>query len=145
MADVPFSRFSTPRSATSLRGFAYSSSNYLPSAAVADDPGALSAGVWKTVVAVFTPGIFHGVIVRHGDGGSRTVGCRVTIDDVVVCTVDETTANTFTNTGVVVGGACAGSTSIPEVFAPFKTLLIEVRSSDATSAVRYLANYVVMA
>ena len=132
------------RSATSLRGFAYSASNYLPSSAVSDDPGALLAGTWKTAITVASPGILHGVIVRHGDSNSRTVGCRVTIDGVAVCTVDESVANGFANAGVCVGGASVGSTEIPSVFAPFKTLAIEVRASDATSAVRYLANYVVL-
>lgn len=47
-----------------------------------DDPGALTANVWKTVLSLSSGGILHAAAVRHGDATSRTVGIRITIDGV---------------------------------------------------------------
>lgn len=133
------------RSATSLRGFSYSGSNTLPVAYSSEDPGALTANAWKTVLTVNTPGIFHGALVRHGDATSRTTGCRVTIDGVVACTIDGASAGGFANGGVSVGTPIISGSNTPgEVFAPFKTLLVEVRASDTNTAVRFGVNYVVL-
>jgi hypothetical protein len=133
------------RSATSLRGYAYSASATISVNLASEDPGALTANVWKSVLTVNAPGIFHGALVRHGDGTSRTVGCRVTIDGALVCTIDESTANANSNGGVSVGSAVVGVSDSPApVLAPFKTLLVEVRASDTNTAVRHGVNYVVL-
>jgi hypothetical protein len=71
------------------------------------------------------------------------VGLRITIDGVVACTIDETPASTNTAGGVFAGCFPASDAlAISFGLSMFsKSLRVEVRASDANTAVRYNVIY----
>lgn len=135
------------RSATSLQGFEYSSgTGPIGNGLTPLDPGSLTANVWKEVLNVASPGIFFGALIRNGDVTSRATSIRVTIDGVLVATSAMAVSAGGSNFGATVGCLVASNGASPTtVWAPFRTLVIEVRSSDTTTVPRYGALYTVTA
>jgi hypothetical protein len=110
------------------------------------DPGSLTANTWKEVLNVASPGIFFAALIRNGDVTSRATSIRVTIDGAVVCTSAMAVSAGGTGFGATVGSLVPSNSAAPTtVFAPFRTLVVEVRSSDTTTAPGYGVLYTVTA
>ena len=82
---------------------------------VSDDPGALTANVWKEVLNVSGAGVLHVAAIRHAGATSQQVGIRAIIDGVTAATIDEASASTNSAAGAFVGsdnGVFSGGTAI---------------------------------
>lgn len=109
---------------------------------VADDPGALTANVWKEVLNINGSGFLHAAFVRHVGSTSQRVGIRVTIDGTVVASVDESVASTQPSAGVIAGfnnNSISGGPLIGGLARFNNNLRVEVRSDISTSEPRYSA------